>query len=100
MAPKKPKAAGGWTSIRYSYNKAKEVGGIKELYNALKRSNTCKVCALGMGGKTGGMRNEMGDTLQVCKKSIQSQVQDMSPGIGDNFFEQNSLRDLAKLTGR
>ncbi len=100
MTQKKLTAAGGWASIRYSYKKAKEAGGILKFYNALRRPNTCKTCALGMGGKNGGMRDEIGNTLQVCKKSIQAQAQDMQSGINENFFAENSIKDLLRLTGR
>ena len=100
MEKRKIKSGGGLSSIRYSLNMAKEAGGVKKLYSALKSSNTCKSCALGMGGKTGGMRNEIGETFQVCKKSIQAQAQDMQHGINRKFFEENSIDDLSKLTGR
>lgn len=85
MTQKRAKAGGGWASIRYSLKKAKEAGGILKLYRALKKPNTCKTCATGMGGKAGGMKNEIGDTFQVCKKSIQSQTQDMHSGINEIF---------------
>lgn len=81
MTHKRVKSGGVWASIRYSSKKAKEAGGILKLYKTLKKSNTCKTCAIGMGGKAGGLKNEIGDTFQVCKKSIQSQTQDMQPGI-------------------
>lgn len=100
MGKRKIKPGGGLASIKYSFNMAKEAGGVKKLYSALKSSNTCKPCALGMGGKTGGMRNEIGETFQVCKKSIQAQARDMQHGIDRKFFEENSIDDLSKLTGR
>lgn len=100
MTQKRAKAGGGWASIRYSLKKAKEAGGILKLYRALKKPNTCKTCAIGMGGKAGGMKNEIGDTFQVCKKSIQSQTQDMHSGINENFFPEYSIKDLLKLSGR
>ena len=66
------------------------------LYQALKSRNTCKTCALGMGG----MRNEIGQGLQVCKKSLQAQAQDMQAGIDRAFYTENSLAELARLSGR
>ena len=100
MAKYKVNSGGGWSAIRYAFNMAKKAGGIKKLYRALKSSNTCKTCALGMGGQTGGMRNEIGQSLQVCKKSMQAQAQDMQAGIPKEFFEKNSLKELSKLSGR
>lgn len=46
------------------------------------------------------MVNEIGQGFQVCKKSLQAQAQDMQAGIPKAFFENHSLDDLAKLTGR
>ena len=78
---------------------AKKAGGFLKLFRALKTPNTCKVCALGMGGSSGGMVNEHGHSLQVCKKSMQAQVQDMLPAISSEFFESNSIEDIEKLRG-
>ena len=97
---RKLKYAGGWHSIRYSFQMAKKAGGFGKLYRALKNPNTCKVCALGMGGSSGGMIDEVGHTLEVCKKSMQAQVQDMQPAISSVFFKENSIEDIEKLSGR
>ena len=59
----------------------------RETLPGVKNPNTCKACALGMGGSSGGMIDEVGHTLQVCKKSMQAQVQDMQPAISDVFFQ-------------
>ncbi|MFQ5822945.1 MAG: FdhF/YdeP family oxidoreductase [bacterium] len=100
MAKYKVNSGGGWPAIRYALDMAKKAGGLKKLYSALKSSNTCKTCALGMGGKTGGMRNEIDQGFQVCKKSMQTQAQDMQAGIPKEFFERNSLKNLSQLSGR
>lgn len=95
MADRKVKNGGGWASIRYSWKMARRVGGAGRLYRALKSRNTCKACALGMSG----MRNEMGKGLQVCKKSMQAQAQDMQPAIEPQFFADHSVEMLSGLTG-
>ncbi len=100
MAKPGVKHGGGWAAIRYSMKMAQKAGGVGKLYKALSSADTCKTCAVGMGGLKGGMVNESGDTFQVCKKSMQAQAQDMQPGIPDSFFEENSLADLKKLSGR
>ena len=100
MSLHRPKyAGGGWHSIRYTLRMAKKAGGLGKLYRALKNPNTCKACALGMGGSSGGMIDEVGHTLQVCKKSMQAQVQDMQPAISDVFFKENSIAEIGKLSG-
>ncbi|MCG8605852.1 FdhF/YdeP family oxidoreductase [bacterium] len=100
MARGKVRAGGGWPAIVYSLRMAKKAGGIGKLYKALRSSNTCKTCAIGMGGVEGGMRNELGQGLQVCKKSMQAQAQDMQPGIPKSFFERHSLAELSRWSGR
>ncbi|HRX79769.1 MAG TPA: hypothetical protein P5307_11950, partial [Pirellulaceae bacterium] len=57
---KKMKSGGGWPAIRYTFRKARDVGGVWKLYKALRTKNACKTCALGMGGQRGGMVNEIG----------------------------------------
>lgn len=47
------------------------------MWKALRSKNTCKTCALGMGGHLGGMRNEQGRFFEVCKKSMQALAADM-----------------------
>lgn len=100
MAHTRVQTGGGWRSIRYSLRMARKVGGIRKLYNALRSPNTCKACALGMGGMAGGMVNEAGQHWQVCKKSLQAQAQDMQPGIPADFFETTSIEALKKFSGR
>ncbi len=95
----KPKAGGGWHAIRYSLAKAKEMGGWLSMWRAMRSRNTCKTCALGMGGQKGGMVNELGHFPEVCKKSFQAQAQDMQAGIPDAFFSQHSIEELANWKG-
>lgn len=51
-----------------------------------------------MGGQSGGMVNESGHFPEVCKKSLQAQVADMQGAVPVEFFEQNDLQSLLKLT--
>lgn len=99
MKTPKIKTGGGFRSIRYSLKMAKRAGGLIKSYTALKSRNTCKTCAVGMGGVAGGMVNEIGESLQICKKSMQAQAQDMQAGIPAEFFEKNSIVDMKKLSG-
>jgi molybdopterin-dependent oxidoreductase alpha subunit len=70
------------------------------LWQAMRRKNTCKTCALGMGGQAGGMRNEAGHWPEVCKKSLQAMVADMQKGLRPEFFAKYSLDQLRTLTPR
>ncbi|HVS38108.1 MAG TPA: hypothetical protein VMS17_21295 [Gemmataceae bacterium] len=61
---------GGWSAIWYTLRMANRVGWLQFGWKAMTRRNTCKTCALGMGGQRGGMRNEAGHWPEVCKKSL------------------------------
>ena len=70
------------------------------MFRALRSKNTCKTCALGMGGQAGGMRNELGRYPEVCKKSIQAMASDMQGRIPEHFFDEFSLEQLAGFSSR
>jgi molybdopterin-dependent oxidoreductase alpha subunit len=84
------KSVGGLTSIRYALNVGKATG-YTNLFLALSSKNTCKTCALGMGGQSGGMRNEAGEYPEVCKKSFQAQLTDIQPEIPPVLFREKSI---------
>ena len=97
---KLPKAGGGWHAVGYTWKKAREAGGLLKFWKAMRTRNTCKTCALGMGGQKGGMVNEAGHFPEVCKKSLQAQTADMQPGIRAEFFEQTSIEQLGQMSAR
>ena len=70
------------------------------MYRTLRSRNTCKTCALGMGGQLGGMVNEMGRFPEVCKKSIQAAAADMQGRIREHFFDDFSLDQLRGFSSR
>lgn len=94
------KSGGGWPAIRYTLQKVRETGGGLRLWRAMRSKNTCKTCALGMGGQQGGMVNEAGHFPEVCKKSLQAMASDLQPAIDPVFFEQNSVSKLQHLSPR
>ncbi len=97
---RRPKAGGGWPAIGYALRKARQSGGLLRMYRALRTKNTCKTCALGMGGQAGGMRNELGRFPEVCKKSVQAMAADMQGRIPAGFFDDFSLEQLAGFSSR
>ncbi|MBK9143485.1 MAG: FdhF/YdeP family oxidoreductase [Candidatus Melainabacteria bacterium] len=94
---RKTKPGGGWQAVRYTIDKALEVGPLR-MWSKMRSQNACKTCALGMGGLKGGMVNEKGHFPEVCKKSLQAQAADMAGTLPEDFFEDNSLDDLLHLT--
>lgn len=96
---KQLKSGGGWKAIGYTFRLANRVGWWK-LWSAMRSRNTCKTCALGMGGQLGGMVNEGGYFPEVCKKSFQAMVSDMQAGITPEFFAQYGFNELKALSPR
>lgn len=99
MALKTKPYIGGWKSIFYSLHVLNEVG-LGGFTKAITSKNTCKTCAYGMGGQKGGMVNETGDKVEICKKSLQAQLTDIQSPISDLFWAKNSLEDLRNLRPR
>jgi molybdopterin-dependent oxidoreductase alpha subunit len=97
---KKLKSGGGWRAIRYSLKKAREMGGILKLWQAMRSKNACKTCALGMGGQKGGMVNEAGSFPEVCKKSLQAMAADMQGAIKPEFWSTYSVAQLQAFSPR
>lgn len=88
---------GGFPAINYTLKKALEVGPWR-LWKRMRTRNACKTCAVGMGGMAGGMVNEAGHFPEVCKKSLQAQVADMTDALSAHFFDDNDLETLMRLT--
>ena len=94
---RKLKTGGGWPAVWYTLRKAREVGGILKLWQAMRSKNACKTCALGMGGQPGGMVNEAGHFPEVCKKSLQAMVADMQGGHQAGLLQHLLDRPAAGL---
>ncbi|HIO89667.1 MAG TPA: FdhF/YdeP family oxidoreductase [Candidatus Marinimicrobia bacterium] len=97
------KAVSGFGSIGYSLKVGKEVG-FRKFFKSATSKNTCKTCAYGMGGQKGGMRNEAGNYIEVCKKSLQAQLTDIQPAIPEELLtlplsdlRQKLPRELERL---
>jgi len=97
---KQVSSGGGWPAIWYTLRKAREVGGFRKLWQAMRTKNACKTCALGMGGQQGGMVNERGGFPEVCKKSLQAMAADMQGAIRPDFWSTYSIEQLKRFTPR
>jgi len=93
------RTGGGWQAIWYSLRYARRVGFFRML-RAMSKKNACKTCALGMGGRKGGMVNEAGHWPEVCKKSFQAMQADMQGALSDEFFQRYSVAQLRTFTPR
>ncbi len=90
---------GGFKAIFYSLRASREVG-YRKMFQTSFSKNTCKTCALGMGGQRGGMSDEKGRFPEVCKKSFQAQITDIQEPIPDLLFQENSIEDFKKMPAR
>ena len=100
MGKPKVSAGGGFPAIFYTFKKAFEAGGLFKFFSRMASKNTCKTCALGMGGQKGGMVNEAGHWPEFCKKSVQAQASDMTGVITEAFLEKTPIAHLAKMSSR
>ena len=96
---KRPRTGGGWKAIGYSLKLAQRVGWWN-MWKALRSKNTCKTCAVGMGGQLGGMVNEGGHFPEVCKKSFQAMASDMQGALRSDVIEKMNLNQLRAMTSR
>jgi molybdopterin-dependent oxidoreductase alpha subunit len=93
------KSGGGFKAIRYSLKASQRVGFLK-MFKASFSKNTCKPCALGMGGQRGGMTDEAGHFPEVCKKSFQAQITDIQKPIPKNLFSSKTIEDFKNTSPR
>ena len=98
MAKPRISSGGGWAAIDYAIRKGLETGGLFKFYRRMRTRNTCKTCALGMGGRSGGMVNESGGFPEVCKKSLQAQAGDMQGPITESLLHAYPFAHLKTLT--
>jgi molybdopterin-dependent oxidoreductase alpha subunit len=98
MAKPRVSAGGGFPAIFYVFRMGRRAGGLGRLYRRMRSRNACKTCAVGMGGRRGGMVNEAGHFPEVCKKSLQAQAADMMAPITEARLREYPLARLARLT--
>ncbi|MDJ0919861.1 MAG: FdhF/YdeP family oxidoreductase [Henriciella sp.] len=94
----KTRVGGGPKKILYTLDTVRRIG-LRNSAKALTAKNTCKACALGMGGQLGGMTNELGEFPSVCNKSVQAQSTDIQQPIPEEIFT-HSISDFEDLTAK
>ncbi|MEM9571351.1 MAG: FdhF/YdeP family oxidoreductase [Pseudomonadota bacterium] len=94
----KQQIGGGAKKVLYTLNTLRKIGPVKAT-KALRAKNTCKACALGMGGQNGGMVNEIGEFPSVCNKSVQAQSTDIQPEIPNEIFT-HTIAEIAELSSK
>lgn len=94
----KAQIGGGAKKILYTLDTVRRIG-LRSSAKALSAKNTCKACALGMGGQLGGMTNELGEFPSVCNKSVQAQSTDIQQPIPEEVFS-HTISEFRDLTPR
>ena len=92
-----PKAGGGWPLID-GWARATLSGIGPRLWQTLSHQSACLSCAWGTGGQKGGFRDELGEPLQRCLKSVEAVAAELQPAVPPQVFASRSLAELQRLS--
>jgi molybdopterin-dependent oxidoreductase alpha subunit len=68
------------------------------LWQALTHKSACLSCAWGTGGQNGGFRDELGEPLQRCLKSVEAIGAELQPAVPREVFAGRTLAELQQLS--
>lgn len=97
--PGAPELGGGWPVIE-GWAKATLSPKGPLLWQTLLHKSACLSCAWGTGGQNGGFRDELGEPLQRCLKSVEAISAELQPAVIQEVFGQRSLQELQRLTSQ
>ncbi|KEF42028.1 MAG: oxidoreductase [Cyanobium sp. CACIAM 14] len=97
--PGNPTVGGGWPLIDGWARATLSPGGPK-LWQTLNHRSACLSCAWGTGGQKGGFRDELGEPLQRCLKSVEAIGAELMPAVPESVFAGRSLEELQALSSR
>lgn len=89
-------AGGGWRLLT-GWAKASLGRRGSRLWRTLNHQSACLSCAWGTGGQKGGFRDELGEPLQRCLKSVEAIQAELQPAVPSKVFERCSLTELQEL---
>jgi molybdopterin-dependent oxidoreductase alpha subunit len=92
-----PKVGGGWPLID-GWARATLSGIGPRLWQTLSHQSACLSCAWGTGGQKGGFRDELGEPLQRCLKSVEAVVAELQPAVPQQVFDRRTLAELQQLS--
>ncbi|MBE9153794.1 FdhF/YdeP family oxidoreductase [Cyanobium sp. LEGE 06113] len=95
--PGSPSVGGGWPVID-GWARATLSPKGPLLWQTLLHKSACLSCAWGTGGQNGGFRDELGEPLQRCLKSVEAISAELQPAVSEAVFGQRSLRELQQLS--
>ena len=91
-----PTMGGGWPLID-GWARASLSPSGPRLWQTLNHRSACLSCAWGTGGQNGGFRDELGEPLQRCLKSVEAISAELQPAVPDAVFAGRSLAQLQGL---
>jgi len=95
--PDLPSSGGGWPLID-GWARATLSPGGPRLWQTLNHKSACLSCAWGTGGQNGGFRDELGEPLQRCLKSVEAIAAELQPAVDPSVFAGRCLHELQQLS--
>lgn len=92
-----PTSGGGWPLID-GWARATLAPEGPRLWQALNHQSACLSCAWGTGGQQGGFRDELGEPLQRCLKSVEAIQSELQPAVDPSVFAGLCLAELQQLS--
>ncbi|MGA1304087.1 MAG: FdhF/YdeP family oxidoreductase [Cyanobium sp.] len=68
------------------------------LWQTLTHRSACLSCAWGTGGQNGGFRDELGEPLQRCLKSVEAIGAELQAAVPAEVFAGRTLEELQQLS--
>ena len=94
--PELPTSGGGWPLID-GWARATLSPAGPRLWQTLNHKSACLSCAWGTGGQNGGFRDELGEPLQRCLKSVEAIQAELQPAVDASVFAGRCLAELQQL---
>jgi molybdopterin-dependent oxidoreductase alpha subunit len=95
--PEDASSGGGWPLIE-GWARATLSPTGPRLWQTLTHKSACLSCAWGTGGQNGGFRDELGEPLQRCLKSVEAIGAELQPAVPAEVFAGRSLAELQQLS--
>ncbi|MFN9631810.1 MAG: FdhF/YdeP family oxidoreductase [Cyanobacteriota bacterium] len=95
--PEDATSGGGWPLID-GWARATLSPTGPRLWQTLTHKSACLSCAWGTGGQNGGFRDELGEPLQRCLKSVEAISAELQPAVPAEVFTGLGLGELQRLT--
>ena len=96
-APEDADSGGGWPLIEGWARATLSPTGLR-LWQTLNHKSACLSCAWGTGGQNGGFRDELGEPLQRCLKSVEAIGAELQSAVPAEVFAGRSLAELQQLS--